>query len=101
MPHALAVLSRITWRTRLDHELKMIFNFSMHQQPCPRRVLSLGDFASIEECACGSVHLNVGAVTLRLQASAFAAFAAVVEEAARAHLLARVRREAAAHEALS
>jgi hypothetical protein len=48
------------------------------------------------------VHLTIGAVTLRLQPSAFTALAGVVGEAARALVLGRaMRREAAVQESLS
>ena len=48
-----------------------------------RRMLAAGDFAAIEQCSCGSVHVTIGAVTLRLQASAIAPLAAALGEAAR------------------
>jgi hypothetical protein len=53
------------------------------ERNCNRRVLAQGDFAAIEQCACGSVHLTIGAITLRLSASAIAPLAATLGEAAR------------------
>jgi hypothetical protein len=46
-------------------------------------MLATGDFAAVEQCSCGSVHVTIGAVTLRLQASAIAPLAAALSEAAR------------------
>ncbi|HET9625662.1 MAG TPA: hypothetical protein VFP84_30060 [Kofleriaceae bacterium] len=46
-------------------------------------MLAAGDFAAVEQCSCGSVHVTIGAVTLRLQASAIAPLAAALGEAAR------------------
>jgi hypothetical protein len=48
-----------------------------------RRVLASGDFAAVEQCSCGSVHVTIGAVTLRLQAAAIAPLATALSEAAR------------------
>ncbi len=55
----------------------------MERQSCNRRILAAGDFAAIEQCSCGSVHVTIGAVTLRLAASAIAPLAATLGEAAR------------------
>jgi hypothetical protein len=33
---------------------------------CLRRPLAGGEQCVVEECACGSIHLTIGAVTLRL-----------------------------------
>jgi hypothetical protein len=49
--------------------------------------LAVGDFALIEQCSCGSVHLTIGAVTLRLASAAIAPLAATLHEAARALVL--------------
>jgi hypothetical protein len=46
-------------------------------------MLAAGDFATVEQCSCGSVHVTIGAVTLRLQASAITPLAAALSEAAR------------------
>ena len=55
----------------------------MERQQCMRRVLATSDFAAVEQCSCGSVHVTIGAVTLRLQVSAIAPLAAALSEAAR------------------
>jgi hypothetical protein len=39
---------------------------------CRRRVVAQGPACSIEECACGVVHLTVGVFTIRLQAEVVA-----------------------------
>lgn len=57
------------------------------QSSCSRRVLASGDFAQIEECSCGSMHLTIGAVTLRLQPDALPALATVIGNAARTFVL--------------
>jgi hypothetical protein len=51
--------------------------------PCARRTLAAGDFALVEQCSCGAVHLTLGAVTLRLVAGVIPSLAATMEEAAR------------------
>jgi ABC-type branched-subunit amino acid transport system permease subunit len=48
----------------------------------PRIRLVDGDAVTLDQCSCGAIHLTIGAVTLRLQADAFAAVAAAVAEAA-------------------
>jgi hypothetical protein len=69
---------------------------------CSRRVLAAGDFAIVEECSCGSVHLTIGAVTLRLAADALPAVASVLGEAARTLVLGRaLHARTLPHEALS
>lgn len=55
----------------------------MDRQNCNRRVLAAGDFAAVEQCSCGSVHVTIGAITLRLAAAAIPALAATLGEAAR------------------
>jgi len=70
--------------------------------PCSRRVLATGDFALVEECSCGSVHLTIGAVTLRLAADALPVLASVIGEAARTFVLANaLRARVLEYEALS
>lgn len=59
----------------------------MISEPCSRRPLAVGDFVLVEQCSCGSVHVSIGAVTLRLAASAVPALAATLGEAARALVL--------------
>lgn len=59
----------------------------MNGSGCARRVLAANDFMQVEQCSCGSVHLTIGAVTLRLQSGAVPALAATFAEAARAMVL--------------
>lgn len=49
-----------------------------------RRTLAAGAFAVVEQCTCGAVHVTIGAVTLRLTASAIAPIGETLAEAARA-----------------
>jgi hypothetical protein len=49
-----------------------------------KRTLASSGFAVIEECSCGSIHLTIGAVTLRLPPSALQPLAAALGQAARA-----------------
>ena len=51
---------------------------------CTRTTLASGDYVLVEQCSCGSVHVTIGAVTLRLASSAIPAIAATLGEAARA-----------------
>jgi len=55
----------------------------MTTNPCVRRTLAVGDFAMVEQCTCGAVHVTIGPVTLRLSASAIAPIALTLNEAAR------------------
>ncbi|MGH7338702.1 MAG: hypothetical protein ACREI7_14060 [Myxococcota bacterium] len=55
----------------------------VHSAPCERRELAAGSFSLLEICTCGSVHVTIGAVTLRIQADAFAELATVFDEGAR------------------
>lgn len=73
----------------------------MDVTPCLRRMLAVGDFALVERCSCGSVHLTIGAVTLRLAASAIAPLAETLVEAARTLTLDRALATPQALEALS
>ena len=52
-----------------------------------RRTIASGDFVLVEQCSCGSVHLTIGAVTLRLAASALPALATTLIDAARSVVL--------------
>ncbi len=52
-------------------------------KPCARRTLAAGDFAMVEQCSCGAVHVTIGAVTLRLAACVIPSIAATIDEAAR------------------
>lgn len=56
---------------------------------CLRRTIASGDFVIVEQCSCGSVHVTIGAVTLRLAASALPPLAATLAEAARSQVLRR------------
>lgn len=58
----------------------------------PRIRLVDSDAVTIDQCACGAIHLTIGAVTLRLQPDAFATVASSVAEAA---AVLAVRRHAA------
>jgi hypothetical protein len=51
---------------------------------CTRRTLAAGDFALVERCSCGAVHVTIGAVTLRISASAIAPLAETLTDAAAA-----------------
>ena len=50
----------------------------MQTHPCHREQLAAGDFAVVEICDCGSLHLTIGAVTLRLSPSCLPELASVV-----------------------
>lgn len=54
----------------------------MNGPGCARRVLAASDFMQVEQCSCGSVHLTIGAVTLRLQSTAIPSLAATFNDAA-------------------
>lgn len=55
----------------------------MDRMLCNRRTLAAGDFMLVEQCSCGSVHVTIGAVTLRLAAGALEPIASTIAEAAR------------------
>jgi hypothetical protein len=59
---------------------------------CSRQVLAATDFAVVEECSCGSIHLTIGAITLRLTTDALPLLASVVGDAARTLVLTKVCR---------
>ena len=59
----------------------------MEGKPCTRRLLASGDCVLVEQCSCGSVHVTIGAVTLRLAGSALPAIASTLGDAARALVL--------------
>lgn len=59
----------------------------MNGSLCTRKVLAANDYMVVEQCSCGSVHLTIGAVTLRLASSAIPALAATLGDAARALVL--------------
>lgn len=62
--------------------LKFVFNIEMDSATCTRRTLAAGDFALVERCNCGAVHVTIGAVTLRLAASAIGPLAETLAAAA-------------------
>jgi hypothetical protein len=59
----------------------------MKRPECMRRVLAAGELAQIEQCSCGSVHVTIGAITLRLAASAIPSLALTLGDAARSLVL--------------
>jgi hypothetical protein len=59
----------------------------MNDAACRRRTLAVGDYMLVEQCSCGSVHLTIGAITLRLSSAAIPALAATLGDAARALVL--------------
>lgn len=73
----------------------------MQRTSCSRRTLAVGDFAVVERCTCGSVHLTIGAVTLRLAASAIAPLADTLAEATHAMTVEHARARLPGPEALS
>lgn len=73
----------------------------MERSPCARRTLATGDFALVERCSCGAVHLTIGAVTLRLSPSAIAPLAETLATAASVIVLDQVRASLAAEDVLS
>lgn len=54
---------------------------------CARHTLAAGDHMLVEQCACGAVHLTIGAVTLRLSPAAIPSLAATLGDAARSLVL--------------
>lgn len=49
--------------------------------PCSRTVLARGPIGSVERCTCGSIHLCVGPLSLRLETAAFLSLCDVVDVA--------------------
>lgn len=43
----------------------------------------MSDMMVVEQCTCGSVHVTIGAVTLRLASTSIPSLAATLDEAAR------------------
>lgn len=69
---------------------------------CARKLLAANEYMLIEQCSCGSVHVTIGAVTLRLASGAIPALAATLADAARALVLCEAfTRAASANEVLS
>ena len=72
----------------LDLLIEIDFQYrSMLTDTCTRRTLATGDCMVVEQCSCGSVHLTIGAVTLRLARSAIPSIAATLTDAARTLVL--------------
>lgn len=46
-----------------------------------REVLATGGFVSVERCACGSVHLSIGATTMHLSDDGLRLVASIVADA--------------------
>ncbi|MFT3697868.1 MAG: hypothetical protein QM831_32305 [Kofleriaceae bacterium] len=63
----------------------------MERQLCRRDTLASSDFALVEHCNCGAVHVTIGAVTLRLSPSAIAPLAETLADAATALVIERAR----------
>jgi hypothetical protein len=69
---------------------------------CSRKLLAASEYMLVEQCSCGSVHVTIGAVTLRLSSSAIPALATTLGDAARALVLrSALASNAATTEALS
>jgi hypothetical protein len=73
----------------------------MNGTGCARRVLAASDFMQVEQCSCGSVHLTIGAVTLRLQSAAIPVIASTFNDAALALTLSSALPHGAHSELLS
>jgi hypothetical protein len=48
---------------------------------CRRETIAKGPGSAVERCTCGSIHLTIGAVTVRLQEADFAHIATTVTKA--------------------
>lgn len=59
----------------------------MDRTACHRKLLAAGEYMLVEQCACGSVHVTIGAVTLRLASGAIPSLATTLGDAARALVL--------------
>jgi hypothetical protein len=55
------------------------------ERPCPRVRLSEGPIASVDACGCGVLHLQIGALTLRLAPEAIASLLATLGSATAAY----------------
>jgi len=55
----------------------------LRSAPCERRALASSPFSLVELCSCGSVHLTIGAVTMRLHADALPELARALGDATR------------------
>lgn len=54
----------------------------MTMSSCPRRTLASGEYAMVEHCACGAIHVTIGPVTLRLSTASLAPIASTLTDAA-------------------
>ena len=57
---------------------------------CARRLLAGGEQCVVEECGCGTLHVTIGALTLRLGPSSVADLSATLGEAMQRWALAQV-----------
>lgn len=73
----------------------------MEPTPCTRRTLAAGDFARIEQCNCGAIHVTIGAVTLRLTPGALGPLAETLGDAVNALALEHARTTLTSAELLS
>lgn len=69
----------------------------MNDSICRRATLAASEYMLVEQCSCGSVHVTIGAITLRLAAGAIPGLATTLSDAARALLF----RDAFAHATIS
>jgi hypothetical protein len=53
--------------------------------PCVRELLAATPAGQLERCSCGTFHLTIGAVTVRLTAEACAALAVCLDDGLRTH----------------
>lgn len=53
----------------------------MSRQDCDRETLAQSCVGFVELCSCGSVHLGIGPMTLRIEPATFERFADVIVEA--------------------
>jgi hypothetical protein len=53
----------------------------MHNAACHRTRLAANNVVSIDRCSCSTIHLNVGALSLRFTGEAFERLASAVCEA--------------------
>jgi hypothetical protein len=67
--------------------LNTIIKIIMKNVACSRKLLAAGESMLVERCSCGSVHVTIGAVTLRLASGAIPALAATLADAARTLVL--------------
>lgn len=51
------------------------------ESSCVRQVLSRGNMVSVERCSCGSLHLILGAITLRFHEEGLRSLSDTVAEA--------------------